>query len=50
MDLISVGIFCLIIGMWIGGKLGAYKFTSTAHEPYGVEWNGRVYDVTERKL
>ena len=40
----------IALGIWIGSHLGANKFTSTAHEPYGVEWNGKVYDVTERDI
>jgi len=48
--LIGVGLFCFVLGMWVGKKLGIYKFTYTADQPFGVEHNGHVYDVKERKL
>jgi len=47
---IYIGITIFVVGVWVGAMLGAYKFTSTADEPYGVSHLGKVYDVTRRKL
>ncbi len=47
---VYIGVAVFVIGAWVGAMLGAYKFTSTADEPYGVWWRGKVYDVTRRKL
>ena len=37
-----------VVGLWVGSRMAAYKFTSSATEPWGVEWRGRVYEVKER--